>query len=402
MPTSSLSNRARLTPKVIGGFIGSGVISLVAANFVPVFMSGMTNDLGFSLGNAGLVATGMSLASVAAMWISNLFVATRSRALIALIGIAAMVAGFGTAALFYTAAGVCIGLLIAGAGCGVMGAASMAAVSSTENPDRATTVVAVINRAAVSALFLLAPIYFNDLRQVFVVLCILGLVGATLVRGLPNMPQGLLSHKSSEPTDRVAALRPVGIVLALAFGAWSMTEDMVYSLTSAVLGIHAGLSEEASTSMLAYKVLGGLLGTVLAPLALKKFGRPASILGIVAVSTITKYLMITTTTPWVYMTSIVVWGIVYIAIVILVLGLASSIDISGRTGVFVNSIYVIGIALGPMVGGRLQPTMTFSAYALLVCLPAVIFGLVIAYIARRCQHNERTTTARQTNAAVNS
>ncbi|GAB3619862.1 MFS transporter [Glutamicibacter endophyticus] len=391
MTTRTPTQRAKLSPKVIGGFIGSGVISLIAANFVPVFISGMTNDLGFTLGHAGLVATGLSLASVFSMWIANFFVATRSRAAIAASGIVLMVGGFGIAAALYTGASVAIGLIAAGLGCGVMGAASTAAISSTEDPDKSTTVVAIINRLAVSTLFLLAPIYFNDLRQVFLVLAGLGLFGTLLVRGLPNLPAGLLQRGNPVSGATPSRLRPLGIVLAIAFGAWSMTEDMVYSLTAAVFGVHSGLSLDASTSLLAYKVLGGLLGTILAPLALRTLGRARSIALIVLISTISKYLLITTTSPTVYTVALVLWGVVYLAVVVLVLGLAATMDITGRTGVFVSSFYIIGIALGPLVGGTLQPLMSFQAYALLDCLPALLFGCVITAVAHR-QH--RFTTQR--------
>ncbi|MCT1445888.1 MFS transporter [Brevibacterium casei] len=390
MSTTDLDNRPRLTPKLVGGFIGSGVISLVAANFVPVFISGLTRDLGFDLGRAGLIATGLSLASVASMWVANFFVARHSRPIIAGVGTALMVIGFGLAAIFYSQAVVPLGLIVAGLGCGVMGAASIAAVSSTADPDRTTTVVALINRLAVSSLFLLAPIFFNDLRQVFVVLTFLGLVGSLIVRGLPNPPRELLTSSPMEETSTATRLRPIGIVLALAFGLWSMTEDMVYSLTAAVFGVHAGLSPEDSTSVLAYKVLGGLLGTIIAPFALRKLGRTTSIVLIVIISTVSKYLLITAENPVLYVASLVIWGIVYLTVVVLVLGLAANMDLSGRTGVFVNSFYIIGIACGPMIGGALQPHMSFPAYAILDCFVAVIAGAVIAVVS----HREEKSAAR--------
>lgn len=382
MSTTISTRRAALTPTVIGGFIGSGVISLIAANFVPVFISGLTNDLGFSLGTAGLIATGLSLASVVSMWIANLFVARRSRPVLAGIGTGFMVLGFGLAALFYSPAVVPAGLIVAGLGCGIMGAASVAAVSSTLNPDRSTTVVALINRVAVSALFLLAPIFFNDLRQVFVVLTFLGLVGAVLVRGLPNAPKELITS-SSLPAANAARIRPIGVVLAAAFGLWSLTEDMVYSLTSAVFGVHAGLSPDVSTSVLAYKVLGGLLGTIIAPFVLRKLGRTTAIVLIVIISTVSKFLLVTAENPALYVVSLVIWGVVYLTVVVLVLGLAANMDISGRTGVFVNSFYVIGIACGPMIAGALQPQMSFASYAVLDCAVAVVAGAVIAMVSHR-------------------
>lgn len=401
MTTTPFQSRARLSPKIIGGFIGSGVISLVAANFVPVFISGMTQDLGFELGRAGLIATAMSLASVLSMWTANFFVARRSRPLIALVGLAFMITGFGVAGLMYTAGSVTLGLVIAGLGCGAMGAASTAAVSATENPDRSTTVVAMINRIAVSALFLLAPIYFGDLQQVFLMLAALGVAGTLLVRGLPNLPAGL-AKCAARSTAKGSRFHAVGLLLAIAFGAWSLTEDMVYSLTAAVFGVHAGLSVEASTALLAYKVLGGLLGTVLAPVALKKLGRAGSIATIVLISTISKFLMITTTNPTVYTVALVVWGVVYLAVVVLVLGLAATMDVSGRVGVLVSSFYITGIACGPLVGGMLQPHVAFLDYALLDCIPALVFGLVIFLIARNTDRTgkDRSTATEPLTAAL--
>ncbi|WP_423058567.1 MFS transporter [Brevibacterium linens] len=381
MSTAEPRNVPTLTPKVLGGFIGSGVIALIAANFVPIFISGLSEDLGFDLGAAGMIATSLAMASVVSMWLATFFVAKHSRPMIAGSGAILMVIGFGLAAVFYSPQIVPLGLIVAGLGCGIMAAASVAAVSSTADPDKSTTVIALINRLAVSALFLLAPVWFGDLRSVFVVLAILGGLGLVLVRGLPNPPTPRLA--TSAPPDSAAGhtLKLSGVILAIALGLWSMTEDMVYSLTTAVFGVHAGLSPEASTSALAYKVLGGLLGTVLAPLALKKLGRSMAIVLVVIVSTASKFILITTGDPTAYIISLIVWGVVYLTALVLVLGLAAQMDLSGRTGVFVNSLYTVGIAMGPLIGGALQPRMSFHAYAVLDCTIAVLAGLTIAAVS---------------------
>ena len=393
---------AALTGKVIMGFVGTWVIALMAANLVPVLIAAMVQDLGVDIATAGALATGMTAGSALAMFITTRFIATADRPRLGRLGLLAMVLGYGIAAALLTTPAVMGGLMLGGIGAGIMIATGTAAASSTQNPDRTVTTVMVINRIGATALLAIAPLFHNDLRSVLIVIAALGLLGLLLAGGLPNLPAsgaGLPRDAGSgvaADTAPAAASRTVTIaalVLAVSMCLWSLTEDMVYSMTS-VLADQAGLTPEVSGALLAGKVGGGLLGALLAPLALRWIGRSWSLVIIIAISTITKFIMITSGSAIAYSVSIVIWGVMYGAILVLVTGLAAVMDVTGRVGVIVSGFYLAGVAFGPLIGGQLVGVLSPVQYALVVTAPSIVFGAALFLISRsRRKFEDGNTTA---------
>ncbi|MCW2289693.1 MFS transporter [Leucobacter luti] len=399
------SGLAALTGKVIMGFVGTWVIALMAANLVPVLIAAMVQDLGVDIATAGALATGMTAGSALAMFVTTRFIAHADRPKLGRIGLVAMILGYGIAAALLTTPAVMGGLMLGGIGAGIMIATGTAAASSTQNPDRTVTTVMVINRVGATALLALAPLFHNDLRSVLIVITALGVLGLILAGGLPNLP-GFPAQSSatstasahgavttSAPTTTERAITTTAIVLAISMCLWSLTEDMVYSMTS-VLATQAGISPETSGMLLAGKVGGGLIGALLAPLALRWLGRSWSLVIIIAISTVTKFIMITSGSAVAYGTSIIVWGVMYGAILVLVTGLAAVMDVTGRVGVIVSGFYLAGVAFGPLIGGQLVGTLSPLQYALVVTAPSVVFGAALFIISRsRRKFEDGNTTA---------
>src|SRR5699024_272910 len=103
----------------------------------------------------------------------------------------------------------------------------------------------------------------------------------------------------------------------------------------------------------------------------------------IGLSTVTKFIMITTGSDVGYAISILVWGVMYGAILMLVTGLAAVMDLTGRTGVLVSGFYLAGVAFGPLVGGQLVGVLSPIQYALLVTLPSVVFCAALFVISQR-------------------
>ncbi|MGO1545255.1 MAG: MFS transporter [Gulosibacter sp.] len=396
---SSPAGLTRLTPRIVLSFIGTMVVAFMGANLVPVLIGAMVGKLGIEFSHAGMIATAMSVASVAAMLVTNRFVARGDRSSIARIGLLLISIGFFGAAIILTVEAVTAGFVIGGIGIGIVLASGTAAQSSTADPDKTVTTVMIINRIGATALLAIAPLFQGDLRAVLITIGLLGVFGQLVASGLPNLPGRKDLPKSAAPTRPVQTIKQgtmitwVGILLAVSMGLWSLTEDMVYSMTSA-LADRAGISPEVSSLLLAGKVAGGLVGAILAPLALRWIGRSLSLAIIVVVSTVTKFLMITAESPVVYGASILLWGVMYGAVLVLVFGLAAIMDVTGRTAVIVSSVYLTGVAFGPLVGGQLVEAVTPLVYALVVTVPSVIFGTVIFLIARsRRKFEAGNTTA---------
>jgi len=383
-PSSGL---ATLTKKVVLGFVGTWVIALMAANMVPVLIAAMVQDLGVDIATAGALATGMTAGSAAAMFVTNRFVALADRPRLGRIGLVLMVVGYGAAAIILTVPAVMGGLMLGGIGAGVMIATGTAAASSTKNPDRSVAVIMVINRLGATSLLAIAPLFHNDLRAVLFAIASLGVVGLLLAGGLPNLPnrqQVAAQRRAAKSSGGSVASRFTisAFVVAISMCLWSLTEDMVYSMTS-VLAEQAGVSPEFSGTLLAGKVFGGLIGALVAPLLLRWVGRGWSFVLFIGLSTVTKFIMITTGSDVGYAISILVWGVMYGAILMLVTGLAAVMDLTGRTGVLVSGFYLAGVAFGPLVGGQLVGVLSPIQYALLVTLPSVVFCAALFVISQR-------------------
>lgn len=386
---------AALTKKVVLGFVGTWVIALMAANMVPVLIAAMVQDLGVDIATAGALATGMTAASAIAMFVTNRFVALADRPRLGRIGLIVMILGYGAAAIILNVPAVMGGLMLGGVGAGVMIATGTAAASSTNNPDRSVAVIMIINRLGATALLAIAPLFHNDLRAVLFAIASLGVIGLLLAGGLPNMPNRheIASQRrqaSSRSGSATSVFTVSAFVIAISMCLWSLTEDMVYSMTS-VLSEQAGVTPEFSSTLLAGKVFGGLIGALLAPVILRWFGRSWSFVLFIGLSTITKFIMITIGSDIAYSVSILLWGVMYGAILVLVTGLAAVMDLTGRTGVLVSGFYLARVAFGPLIGGQLVGILNPVQYALLVTLPSVVFGLALFMLSQRRNNAQDST-----------
>ena len=393
-PNPAASGLAALTGRVVFGFVGTWVFALMAANLVPVLIAAMVQDLGVDIAAAGALATGMTAGSALAMFVTNRFIARADRPKLGRVGLLLMIVGYGFPAAILTTPTVMIGLIVGGIGAGIMIATGTAAASSTRNPDRTVTTIMVINRLGAAALLAIAPIFHNDLRTVLIVIAALGVIGLLLAGGLPNLPASALDATGAIDTGDGRVRTTIGaaaLVFAVSILLWSLTEDMVYSMTS-VLAQQSDISPETNSSLLAGKVLGGLVGALLAPLALRWLGRSWSFALIIAVSTVTKFIMVTSTTPLAYTVAILIWGVMYGAILVLFTGLAAIMDVTGRTGVLVSGFYLAGVAFGPLVGGQLVGLLTPLQYAITVSIPSVVFAAALFVIARRSRKFEQGNT----------
>lgn len=382
--TRKQTSLARLTPRTITGFVASWVLALMAVNLVPALISSLQVGVGLTIAQAGNVATAMSVSSVLAMASTSLVIVKFDRPLVARIGSLLMLLGFGGSAWKLEAPWVVCGLVLAGMGCGIVVAAGTAAAATTEDPDRTTTIVYVINRFLAAILMAITPLFRNDLQTLLAVLAVLAIIGLVLSGGLPNIPTALLPGANRPRGVFVRA----GIVLAATLGLWSITEEMVYSMT-AVLAEDAGLSAEAAGILLSCKIIGGLLGALCAPVMLRTLGRARSLAVIVLISTIAKYMIVIASGPVMYGSAIVIWGVVYGAVITLVIGLAALMNLSGRTVVTVTTVYLFGVSLGPLVGANLLPVLSRPGFAIAVSAPSLLFGLFLYRMVKRVDFLDR-------------
>ncbi|SJN11505.1 Permeases of the major facilitator superfamily [Leucobacter sp. 7(1)] len=424
--TPSLGASGRAGAPAMTALITTWVFALLPANLVPAIIEKLVYQLGVSVTTAGLVATGMTLANAAAVLGSRRIVQRGDRVLVARIGLAIMILAFGTGAI-WPVAGVSMTALIAGGvGSGLVISAATAAVSATPNPDRATSLVMIVNRFLVAVAFLTIPLVGGGVRELFLILAIPGIIGFVGAQWLPRLPEetamvsvvgtaaAAASAGDAAPpvpasvrTAQVARAqespveqrtRRIGWLLALGFGAWSITDDGVYGLVGVIVGeSDMQVSESFVPTIFALSVFCGLGGALIAPFLHRWFGRTATLCALLSVSAVAKLGLIVLATPVMYAVSSAVWGFVFGAMLPLIFGLAASLSRDGGVSVLVNGVYVIGVALGPFVATQLFDRFGTPVLATVMTVLAAVTGALIVYASRFAERSHRPDQATLTN-----
>ncbi|MET1052474.1 MAG: MFS transporter, partial [Mycetocola sp.] len=305
------------------------------------------------------------------------------RATVARIGVVVLVVAFGIAAVFPSATIVMIALVVGGLGSGVLIAAATASVSAVENPDRATTVVIIVNRLIVALTFLLLPLLGGGIRSMLVLLAVFGAIaflGSAWLSGrvLPTVGDDKISLPAEPaPVVDVRGSRAVAWLLAVAFAVWTISEEGVYGVLSVLMVNNLPLLDAAgSSAMIAGGVFAGLLGALLSPLILR-LGRSVGLSMLFAASIAAKLGMMIVQSDGLYVTAVLVWGFAFGATIPLVFGLAAKLTRSGSANVLVNGVYVIGVAFGPLVSTQLLELGGLSALAVVMTAIGVLSAVAI-------------------------
>ncbi|MET0991715.1 MAG: MFS transporter [Lacisediminihabitans sp.] len=372
------------TPRQLLGVLATWIYALLPANLVPYIIGGLVGELGVSLTLAGIIATAMTLANAAGVLALRPVVSRGHRATVARIGVAVLVVAFAIAALFPSATIVMIALVVGGLGSGVLIAAATASVSAVENPDRATTVVITVNRLIVALTFLLLPLLGGGIRSMLVLLVVFGVIaflGSAWLSARVLPPTG--EDKMALPADPtpvadVRGARAVAWLLAVAFAAWTISEEGVYGVLSVLMVNNLPLLDAAgSSAMIAGGVFSGLLGALVSPLILRFLGRSVGLSVLFAASIVAKLGMMVGQSEGLYITAVLVWGFAFGATIPLVFGLAAKLTRSGSANVLVNGVYVIGVALGPLVSTQLLEVGGLGALAVAMTALGVLSAVAI-------------------------
>jgi len=149
--------------------------------------------------------------------------------------------------------------------------------------------------------------------------------------------------------------------------------------------------------MYAVATLAGLGGAVLAPFLTKLTSRPFAIALAIIISFVAKMSMLLTTGEMLYSTAVVAWGFAFGLSLPLIFGLAAVLKRDGSASVAVNGVYILGVALGPIIATQLyglgeEPLVAWIMGALGVVSATAII-LISVQINRRPSLAEAETEA---------
>lgn len=377
------------TPRHLLGILSTWIFALLPANLVPPIIGALVGDLGVELTTAGIVATAMTVANAIGVLSMRGVMSRGHRTTVSRIGVGILLVAFGIAAALPTAPVVMAALVVGGLGSGMVIAAATAAVAGVQDPDRATTTVITVNRLILALSFLVLPYLGGDIRAIMCLLlgvgglAFLGTAWLTDKAGEPIMVDG---HETQPDTADAPGSRALAWALAIGFAVWTVSEEGVYGVLSILMQNNLPLLDEAGVyRILAAGVIGGLVGALLSPLVLRLLGRTGGLAAVFAVSIAAKLAMMLVQSDVTFLVASVGWGLTFGCSIPLVFGMAAKLTRSGSANVLVNGVYIIGVALGPLVATQLLDLGGISGLAVAMTVIAVVAASAIVVTARRAR-----------------
>tara|TARA_R110000850_G_scaffold233958_1_gene358789 strand:+ start:138 stop:1289 length:1152 start_codon:yes stop_codon:yes gene_type:complete len=358
--------------------IGNG-IAHIGTSTMP-FQVGALMDMGLNGREAGL----FGFFQIGALALSMILLAPFiHRARSVTVAMAGAVLTIGAHVLMYMVPGSFMLLLLfaalAGTGYGLVFAATITGGSTAANPDR---VYAIGNGGAVA--YVVALMFIMPMASIY-----LGTMGAFLavaIAILVTMPVMLaFKARASLPTMAAGSLlrQPAVLALMLMWAGYSLGTGALWSFAERIAKGLA-IAPETTATILSLSALCGILGTGVAAWF---GGRSPRILSMVIglVGTGISCLMLGFATGTVmFALGVLTYWIFYMYQYSVFLGVAASIDPSGRAGTLGGGCERFAFAIGAPIGGIVTDLGSYSMLGILGFLSCVLtIPLCMPLVARR-------------------
>ncbi|WNZ06741.1 MFS transporter [Streptomyces sp. 11x1] len=366
-----------LTFGLLVALVAGVTLGNAGSNVMPVFVEDMAARFRMSDFESGLVAASQLLAT-AVMTLTMSGRATRpGRVRSARLGLVVAVAGFLGAAFSSGSVTLVLSNLVIGVGLGLVYAMATAALASTDDPDKASTVT-VVGTVCASALLLMAvPAANHSLSEgfgflVMVAACLMGWPSVgRLPDASPTSRAGVVQGEKAKTASRPSAVLLTGVALlwAVTQGAWSY---------AAVLGHeNTGMSPSNLSIVLAVSSVVALAGAVAGPYVAGRLGRMRSLAGFVVVQAVCMALLVLTHSPLLFTAMAVVWQAAQLAVLVQTLGAAAALDSTGRLVASLSGASAMGVGFGPLLVGTLLDTAGVTALGILLGVGTFVASLPI-------------------------
>jgi predicted MFS family arabinose efflux permease len=240
---------------------------------------------------------------------------------------------------------------LAGIGAGVVGAEATSVLARGIDRERLIAILTIISIFNAAFWLAVLPYIIDRLgyRGPYACLLLICLIGTYLLMRLPSLSirPDVTRQASHSPFAISGVLVVVAVFLTqLGQGAfWSMEETY---------GSYAGFNSHAIGIILSVATLLLLLGAVGAAWASDRFGRFTSLIVLIALNAVSIVFVSTIAIHWVYVAANVLQSITNLSSVIYQLGLAASLDRSGRVVAVSTGLVTLGNGLGPSLSASLS------------------------------------------------
>ncbi|MDQ0921934.1 DHA1 family inner membrane transport protein [Pseudarthrobacter sp. W1I19] len=403
--------RLPLTTKRAVSTFGIGVVGFMSANLVPFMILAIQDSLKVGATEAGTLMTACLLATALACLAVTRFTEGHGRYLVARLGLLLTAAGFGLAALDLAPAAVITGIIAGGIGAGGAVASGGAALAALRNPNRASGISGLANRAIVTVVLAVIPAVGIGMGSAFGFVAGLALALLFTAGWLPMAERGVAQegapHAPAESTT--TAITPAGTVgtrtitiagfaLLSIFALWAIGEDSLWAMSGAIGVAQAGMTEEQLGLVLSASTGGGLLAAIALIFLGTRLGRALPLGILLALGAALKLTACLTTDSTTYLVTMIAWNTVYAVAFMYFIATAAALDASGRWSGPVLGVYLVGSSFAPMFGAWIGESFGFPAlgwvlagFSLVLLVPAVL-------IARLSSRVEAVNAAKTSNS----
>lgn len=329
-------DRAILVPA-----IGAQLIAMTGMYIVPVLLDAFRTSGGLDEQTAGFLFTVELVASALTTLIVSAWMPVHSLRRGALAGGALAMAGAALTLVSPAPSLLLAARLLTGIGGGIVAAEATAVLARGLDRERLIANLAIV--AILNAAFWLAVLpYAVDAfgyRGPYAALLLLCLVGTMLLNRLPAPP--VRRSVGAGP----ARWRLPAVLVALAIFATQLGQGAFWSLEE-VFGARAGLTDHAVGLLLSVVTLFLLVGAVGAAWAGGRFGRMAPILVLTGINALSILAATSITDPTLFIAANLLQSVTNLSSVIYQLGLAASLDRSGRLVAASTGLVTLGNGVG--------------------------------------------------------
>ncbi|MFD0144034.1 MULTISPECIES: MFS transporter [unclassified Streptomyces] len=372
-------------PRALGPLVALFTAGYLAPYLLPTVVGRLSAGLGLTPAQAGLVGSVLLLSSASAGFTLAARVERLGPRRAARIGLLAMVAGYGSAALTTSVPQVVGGAVLGGFGSGTTLAVAAAGIASQRDPHRASTLGLLSVSATAGALYLSLPHLGGGHALPFASIAVAAALVWPLTRGLAGgLAGGGGRPAAAEPVRGGGSPLPhrrSGLVLAGAILCWSMAQNALWGVSGRIGLTQAGLSEVTVGAVFAVALGAGLAGVTAAGALGSRIGRAAPvgagtaiIAGCVLISSRAENLAA-------FATGEILWNVFYPVVLSYLLGLAASLDPRGRWAVLVGSASSLGVACGPVAGSVLSEQAGYPGMGLVLCVLLLLVAVPMTAVA---------------------
>ncbi|WP_189052162.1 MFS transporter [Aliidongia dinghuensis] len=366
MRRAAIRDRTILVPAA-----GAQLIATTGMYIVPVLLDALHGAAGLADSAASLLVTIELAASALTTLTVSAWAPSHSLRRGALLGGLTAIAGAALTLVAPALPLLAAARLLTGIGGGIVIAESAAVLARGLDKERliaALTIISILN----AALWLAVLPYAIDLfgyRGPYGALLLLGLVGTALLRRLPAPP---VRHKAVRRQTRDADVvarhwRWPLVLVAAAIFVTQLGQGAFWSFEE-TFGARAGLEDHAIGLLLSLVTLFLLVGALGAAWAGARFGRLLPILALTGVNAAAILVVATATAPALFIAANLVQSVTNLSSVIYQLGLAATLDRSGRLVAASTGLVTLGNGIGPSLAAALAGTFGPASIGLSVLI----------------------------------